>query len=389
MKLPWNKKYLVISFHVIFTVIVIYVLSLFLGNVREYIGYFREFFNVTLSVLSPLIIAIVISYLADPTVRFFEKRIGKIKFNSKNDKIRDNKRLFATLITFVLIFLIIWIGIKFVVNKFGSANIDTISDSINEYIAGFGDLLMMLKIKLADAGILKYVSGNIDNLVVGLTNWATASLTTIFSSVSKAGNIVLNVVIGLTVSFYFLKEKAKILKGCKDAIDVFFDGRRASKVKIALSEINGIFSGYISGQFMDAFIMAVLISVTFSFLGIKYAVLIGIISGFSNLIPYIGAIVAFILSVIMGFLSGTPATALYAAISVIVLQQIDSIIIVPKVVGKSVELHPVLVILSLAFFGTLFGIVGMVFAVPITAVIKMFILKYYNKKKNLKLRDNE
>ena len=72
--------------------------------------------------------------------------------------------------------------------------------------------------------------------------------------------------------------------------------------------------------------------------------------------------------------------ALYAAMIVLVLQQIDSVFIVPKVVGKSVDLHPVLVLLALSVFGTLFGIVGMIFAVPITAIIKLFLVRLYYKK---------
>ena len=83
----------------------------------------------------------------------------------------------------------------------------------------------------------------------------------------------------------------------------------------------------------------------------------------------------------MGLLSGEPIKALYAAIIVLVLQQIDSMIIVPRVVGKSVELHPALVILALSVFGGLFGLVGMVFAVPVTALIKLYIDRAYERKK--------
>lgn len=94
---------------------------------------------------------------------------------------------------------------------------------------------------------------------------------------------------------------------------------------------------------------------------------------------------AFILSVILGLVSGAPIKALYAAITVLILQQVDSIVIVPRVVGKSVELHPALVLIGLAVFGKLFGIVGMVFAVPVTALIKHYLIKLYNHfdEKNL------
>ena len=131
----------------------------------------------------------------------------------------------------------------------------------------------------------------------------------------------------------------------------------------------------------DAIIMAILISISFTIVKIPYAVMIGIISGFSNVIPYVVAVMAFLLSVAMGLLSGEPIRALYAIIIVLVLQQIDSILIVPKVVGKSVELHPALVIISLAVFGGLFGILGMVVAVPCGALLKIFAIRLYQWKK--------
>ena len=173
MKLPWDKKYLIISFHVILTVVIIYVLSLFLGNVREYIGYFAEFFDVVITVLSPLLIAILIAYLVDPSIRFFEKRLNKLKFLSHNKISKTNKRLLPTIITFVIIFLIIGLAIKFVVGKVGSLDLEVITKSINDYIRGFSDLLMMFKVELADFGILEGVDPNMisESFLANITSW--------------------------------------------------------------------------------------------------------------------------------------------------------------------------------------------------------------------------
>ena len=200
------------------------------------------------------------------------------------------------------------------------------------------------------------------------------------SSVTKAGGLALNLILGMTIGFYFLVEKEKILHYCNRVVDVFFSEKRGEHLKEFGHDVCTVFSGYIGGQVTDAIIMATLISISFSVVKIPYAILIGVISGFSNLIPYIGAVVAFLLAVVVGLLSGTPIKALYAVIIVLVLQQVDSIFIVPKVVGKSVELHPALVILSLAVFGGLFGILGMVVAVPCGALIKMFAVRYYERK---------
>ena len=134
--------------------------------------------------------------------------------------------------------------------------------------------------------------------------------------------------------------------------------------------------------------MAVLFSVCFYFGKIKYAVFIGIISGFFNLIPYIGAVAATVLSVLVSLTDGDISKAIYSLLVIIIVQQIDSAVISPKVVGKSVRLHPVLVIMSLSVFGSLGGVWAMIFAVPVTAVLKLNFDRFINfqkKKRRLKL----
>ena len=194
--------------------------------------------------------------------------------------------------------------------------------------------------------------------------------------------------IGLTAAFYFLVEKERILYYGRDIIKTFLP-KYSEGILDSLSEANRIFSGYIGGQLTDAIVMATLISLAFLIIGIDYPFIIGVISGFSNLIPYVGAIVAFFLAVSVALLGGSPIKAMYAAIVILLLQQLDSAVIVPKIVGNKVELHPVLVILSLSVFGSIFGIWGMVFAVPVTAIIKIILYRIYRKQKNRLSKDLE
>ena len=147
-------------------------------------------------------------------------------------------------------------------------------------------------------------------------------------------------------------------------------------------EVYSVFAGYLSGQIVDAAIMAVLFSGAFLVVGLPHAVFLGLLSGFSNLIPYFGAITAFILAVFSGLLSGSPVKALYASVLILLLQQVDSLFIVPKAVGKKVELHPVLVLLSLAVFGRWFGFWGLLFAVSLGALCKKFLFWLYERKKS-------
>ena len=387
MKLPWDKEYLKISFHVIVTIVTIYVLSILIKNIYKLNDIANEWISFITTILSPLIIALVFSYVVNPIVEFFQDKteslFENIPFlNKKQQDPRFKVRTRGTIFTYILIFFAIGLVLKILVSKIGSADINMFANMITASVQEFSDLITMIYVKLEEMGVLQNVNGSsAQQWITKGTNAITNYVMGFANSFSKVGSGVLNTFIGLTIAFYLLAEKERILYYCNDAIDVFFNSNISKTIKGVFTDMNNTFSEYIRGQVTDAIIMATLISISFSIAGIKYGIVIGIISGFSNLIPYVGAIVAFILSVGVGLLSGTPIKALYAAIIVLVLQQIDSIFIVPRVVGKSVELHPVLVLLSLSIFGSLFGILGMVVAVPVTALIKIFISRWYIKKR--------
>lgn len=386
MKLPWDKNYLKISFHVIITILAIYAIGLVISNFGNAFLVVRNFFSSFVGIIGPLVVALVFSYLANPAVEFLQNKGEKflhvqLRRPHRQENPYYKKRLMGTLLTYIIIFALIFIAGQGMAKKIGSADATELAESLNNYIQGFSDLLVLLKVRLAEVGILKNVDGFLDGGIQTLTEFFKNSIMNVANSVSRAGGWVINLGIGMTAAFYLLMEKERILFYCNDILDVFLVERWSKRVKGICRDVNNVFSGYIGGQVTDAIIMAILISVTFSFLGIKYPIMIGIISGFSNLIPYVGAIVAFVLSVSMGLLSGTPVKALYAAIAVLILQQIDGMFIVPRVVGKSVELHPVLVLLSLSIFGSVFGLLGMVVAVPCTAIIKLFLSRLYERKR--------
>ncbi len=379
MKLPWDKQYLKISFHIIFTVLLIYLLAYMVGNLGEIKQFVFLVIAKTISVFAPVIIALLFSFLMNPAVDFFQKIWEKYVPNKKEQTFPTRKKGTATV--YVLWLLLFYTIVQYVVIKIGTTDITALADKINAYIQDFSDVFVLISVKLAEYGIFQNVEGILAGWTTNISELLQASIMSVANSISKAGGWAINIVLGLTIAFYVLVEKNKILYYCKNIVEVFFH-KRAENIKEFCRLVTSTFSNYITGQVTDAFIMAILISVSFFIAKIPYAVMIGIISGFSNLIPYVGAVIAFLLSVAMGLLSNEPIRALYAVIIVLVLQQVDSILIVPKVVGKSVELHPAFVIISLAVFGGLFGILGMIVAVPLGALIKIFMVRLYEWKKN-------
>ena len=135
-----------------------------------------------------------------------------------------------------------------------------------------------------------------------------------------------------------------------------------------------------AGQVLDAIVVGILTSVAMSILGVKYAVLLGVMIGLFNLIPYFGAIIAVIIAVIITLFTGGLGQAVLMAVIVIILQQIDANIINPKIIGNSLSISPLLVIFAVTIGGAYFGVLGMFLAVPIFTVIKLLIEEYIDYK---------
>ena len=421
MKLPWNKKYLVISFHIIVTLLVVYSLKycidflayvasnlgLILNNIKGGIGWL-------LSIFSVVVIAFIISYLLEPIVEFFQNRydLFKVKYfqdksnksflktrkkDKEIDEVKYKSRMQGVLITYLMILgiIIILTVILFVkITKSGSGNnilesiTTTIKTSVTGFVNDFSNIYAKIENFLINGGVFDYISPHINKFVNALTNFIGGIGNGIVSIISSIGNWTVNILISFVIAFYFLKDKYAIKSKFENIASTFLHKKIYSFTKNALGDIHAVFSGYIRGTLLDASIMAILISIALSLINVKFAVIIGIISGFSNIIPYFGALMGFILAISVSLISGQPMQALYSTIIMFALQQVDTIFIAPRVIGESVELSPVLVIIALSIAGQMFGLWGMVFAVPVFATIKLFATRIYERqkaKKNAKI----
>ena len=129
-------------------------------------------------------------------------------------------------------------------------------------------------------------------------------------------------------------------------------------------------------------------SIALSIVGIDYAVVIGLISGICNMIPYVGPLVGTILAAVMGLLSGSPIKVIYAIIAMLIVQQIDNNLLAPKIVGDSVGLHAVFTMMAILVGGNVGGLLGMLLAVPVAASIRVLFNKWYEEYTNSNLTEN-
>ena len=165
---------------------------------------------------------------------------------------------------------------------------------------------------------------------------------------------------------------------------VVFDKKTNQTITKYYNKTNSIFFTFITSQIIDAFIVGIVTSIVMNWMNVKYAVLLGFIIGLFNVIPYFGAIVAVIFAVIITAFTGGIGQALWVALIITSLQQIDANIINPRILGTSLNLSPILVIFSVTCGGAYFGPLGMFLGVPVCAFIKLIVLDFIEYENNKK-----
>lgn len=378
MRLPWNRKYLEIGFHVILTAGVLVLLGAVVFHLSAAKNVILETARHVLAVFAPFFWSVGIAVVLEPLTAFWQ-RVYEKQLSDKQ-KMRVKNRRVGTGITYLLVFGVIAVLLYGIVHGLGTADLESLAEQAGDFTRQAGDWLVLFQLKLAEYGLLQNAEGILTTAVTEISTAIENGVLRAAGILPEAGGQILNAAIGFAAAFYFLSEKENVQFFLRQVGNVFLGQRRTGEIAGFFTEVYQVVIGYLCGQLLDAAIMGALFAVTFWFIGIPYGVIIGIFSGFSNLIPYFGAAVAFLLAVLSGLFSTDPMRAVYAAIAILLLQQLDSAVIVPRVVGSRVELHPVLVLLSLAVFGGFFGFWGLLFAVPLGALLKNFFFRLYEEK---------
>ena len=176
------------------------------------------------------------------------------------------------------------------------------------------------------------------------------------------------------LAFYILKD----LRPIKENLKGLVPKRYRQETDDIMSKVDLVLGGFLKGQLLVALIVGVLASIGLSIIGVNFSVLIGMITGVLNVVPYLGPIAGAILAALVAVFE-SPILALEAVGLLLVIQQIDGLFISPHVVGSQVNLHPVVIIFSLLMGGAIFGVLGMILAIPVAATIKALILHFQEK----------
>lgn len=371
-----NKKYATVSVYVIITALIILILARATFQIEDIFEGAASAVRYILKLLTPVFIGIMIAYIVNPMVVFIEKMLMKIKFfKLKNNKKYRTIAVFSSVIIIILIIsLLIGAFIFSLTKQFSNINIDKITSVITSYINSFSDSLKNIELKLNNLNIeSKAIEQYAVKFSATLTDWLKSFADNLVMNTMNISGYISNTVLGLIIAIYLLLDKDEFAIYWDKFSGAMLSEKTDKKIRSYFQDINHILSGYIRGTILDSLIMCVLLSASLSVIGIKFGLLIGILAGLCNLVPYFGPIVAFCGTILFGMLNGQYVQVFIAVIVLTVVQQIDGNIIEPKLLGSSVSLKPIFILISIIIGGEISGTLGMILAVPVAAIIKLIL----------------
>lgn len=334
-----------------------------------------KFFNV----IAPFLSGMLLAYL----LYIPESRIEKIFSKSKKKFFKKRARSISVLLTYILTILVIIL----VVNVIFPIITDSIIELVNNFQGYWNSAINRLNSLPEDSFLKSQIVADVVKSVgeaiqsINLMEYLNPNkITTYVKSVLGVASGIFDIFVTIVVSVYILLQRGQIINFFKKLGLAMFDKKACDKIGKYVDSTNRIFFKFISSQLLDAIIVGILVTFAMTIIGVEYAVLLGFMIGLFNIIPYFGAIVAVVISVIITIITGGLSQAIIMAIVVIILQQIDSNIINPKIIGNSLEISPLLVIFAVTVGGAYFGVLGMFLAVPIIAVLKIVVNDFIDFK---------
>lgn len=373
-----QKRALITFFVVIASILFFFVLfrmdqiSAFLSNI--------------LGILTPILYGIAIAYLLNPIVERLKKLFNRLlckkikrpsllKSLSKGISIFLAMLLAISLVTILLILILpeLYDSIAGLITSL-PGQIEGVIDWFNEEVAAGSDWAATVQGYLEEG--LKYLQ---DWLTTSLLPTVNNMLSYVTSGIIGVVNIVIDVFIGLVVAVYVLIDKDIFTGQSKKLIYTLFRPQQANSIIDAARHGNKIFGGFLSGKIIDSLIVGIITFIVLAILDMPYTLLISVIVGVTNIIPFFGPFIGAIPSAFL-ILLVDPMQCLWFIVFIIILQQIDGNIIGPKILGTTTGISEFWVTFALLLFGGIFGFAGMIIGVPLFAVIYYLCKNFINSR---------
>lgn len=367
----------------VFCVAVIAVYKTFdnFSNITEYIA---KIFDA----VKPFFIAFAIAYVLNIPARRMQVRMQK----SKNKYLQKHSLGISILTIYVLAIIAVLVVLRMLIPALYK-NILDLYNNLPNYITSFQDYLnnydFAKRLNLSENGFDLFGELNKIFTSIDMTQFGKYA-----QGVFNVTSGLFDIFVAVIASIYMLIDKQRLQSGIYRIMGIFLNEKRANSLKGHAKRINDIFTNYLYSRLMCSVIMAIVCSITLMIMNVKYALVLGIFIGAMDMIPYFGSIISVIISVIVTFVTGGLWKGIWTGVVLLVLQQIDGNLLGPRIMSNSLEIRPLWIIFAVTVGGALFGFAGMLFSVPILAIIRAILSDYFSviekKKKKAEVKgENE
>ena len=362
MKVEFNKKYTTIAVYSFIVIACSIFLYMFISNASEY----SSKLSGIMTTLRPFIIGGAIAYILNFMLKFYENLLSKWdKFKSQSNKV---KRAIGLVLTYLSALIMVYLFLQFVLPQLIDSILGLVN-SIPQYVKDLSNITndLITNVNL-DPQVIDVVMKQWNDLINTVITIITNMVPVIGNWILSLSSSVFSIFIGVIVSIYMLIDKEKLLALSRKIVFAFSSNERA-KVILRIARIsNDTFGKFLVGKIIDSLIIGILTFIILSICKMPYTLLISVIIGITNIIPFFGPFFGAIPSVII-VLFVSPTKALWLVLIIFIIQQIDGNIIGPKILGDSIGVSAFWILFSLLIFSKLLGFVGMIVGVPIFAVV--------------------
>ncbi|MDU4884706.1 AI-2E family transporter [uncultured Clostridium sp.] len=373
MKINWNNKYATIAMYAFLVIcgsILLYLgishITLIKGSVNDFVG-----------TLQPFIIGGALSYLLNFILRFYEDKILSNDFFKKLKK--SYKRSVGLLLTYITASIITYLFIQFVLPQLVDSIVglvNSIPEYLNELTRVTNDIFDNLNLQ---PEYINLITDKFGESVTYIITMISNLIPIIGNFVVGATSSILNIIIGIIISIYILIDKEKFMALGKKVVYALCSKEKAKFILRLATQSNMTFSRFIGGKILDSFIIGVLTFLILTIFKMPYVLLVSVIVGVTNIIPFFGPFIGGIPAAII-ILFVSPIQALWFIVIIVVIQQIDGNIIGPKILGDSIGISAFWILFSLLVAAKFMGFVGMIIGVPLFAIFYSIIKEIIEEK---------
>lgn len=334
-----------------------------------------------LGVVQPFLIGLLIAYLINPLTKLINEKIFRKIFKSKAPKTR---KILSVLTSYIIVIGVIVTALFYIIPQIVDSLMQ-IANLVESAQTGYSSIMNKLN-KMKENypewnidAVIKTVDGIPAMMTDVITKTVPKLIPTLYNTSISLISGVINLLIAIMVSIYMLLDKAQLINNGKRIVYAILKPEKADRFLETAAECNKIFGNFIIGKMIDSIIIGILCWIIMTIIGLPYALVISVIVGITNMIPYFGPFIGAVPGVLLLIIANFGYAVIFT-ILIIALQQFDGLYLGPKILGESTGLRPIWIIFAITVGGWAAGVAGMFLGVPVVAVIAHLTNRALDKK---------